>query len=96
MPEEGEEREEQRKKRKKGWAPMGGPEGWGPELWETQNFALSFPSPATFFFLSSLSWVSSRGIVVVFLKCRDHQMCTFGVLGLSCEAPAAPNEHWPE
>ena len=27
-----------------------------------------FPSPATIFILSSLSWVSSRGILVVFLK----------------------------
>ena len=54
-----------------------------------QNFALVLPSPATIFILSSLSW----GPFVefwVFLKRRGHQMCTFGVLGLSCEATAAP------
>ena len=33
-----------------------------------QNFALFFSSPATCFFLSSLSWWSFRGILVVFLK----------------------------
>ena len=36
----------------------------------------------------SKSWWSSRGILVVFLKRRGPEMCTFGVLGLSCEAPA--------
>ena len=52
-----------------GWGPEGGgEEGWGPEGWVAQNFALFFPSPATGSFLSSLSWVSSRGILVVFLK----------------------------
>ena len=45
---------------------------------------LKKPSPSTIFFLSFLSWVSSRGILVVFLKRRDPQMCTFEVLGLSC------------
>ena len=33
--------------------------GWGHEGWKAQNFALFFPSPATIFFLSSLSWGSS-------------------------------------
>ena len=52
-----------------------------------QKFALFIPSPATIFFLPSLSW----GPFVEFwwcLKRRDPEMCTFGVLGLSCEAPA--------
>ena len=66
-----------------------GPEGWGPEGWEpnprkggapkgggAQNFAFFFPSPATIFFLSSLCWGSSRGILV-FLKRRGRQMCMF-------------------
>ena len=59
-----------------GW---GGPEGGGPkpgsggprrvegpEGWEAKNFALFFPLPPQFLFLSSLSWKSSRGILVVF------------------------------
>ena len=37
------------------------------------------------FCLSLSLWVSSCGILVV-LKRRDPQMCTFGVLGLSCGA----------
>ena len=48
-----------------------------------QNFALFFPFPATIFFLSSL------GVLPLnfwwCLKRRGPQMCTFGVLGLSCE-----------
>ena len=48
----------------KGGAPQGGAPQVGPEGWEAQNFAL--PSPATIFILSSLSWGSSRGILVVF------------------------------
>ena len=51
----------------------------GPEGGEAQKFR--------FFFLSGRS---SRGILVVFMKRQNPQMCTFGVLGLSCEAPAAP------
>ena len=54
-----------------------------------------FPSPATIFILSSLSWGSSCGILVVFLKRRGPEMCTFGVLGLSCETPAAPPDNSP-
>ena len=39
----------------------------GPALrWTAQNFALFFLSPAGNFILSSLSWGSSRGILVVF------------------------------
>ena len=47
-----------------------------------------FPPPATIFILLPLSW----GPCVEFwwcLKRRGPEMCTFGVLGLSCEAPAA-------
>ena len=68
----------------KGAAPKGGPEGWG-----AQNFALFFPSPTTnfalFISLCVFSW-SFGGV----WKRRGRQMCTFGVLGLLCEAPAAP------
>ena len=64
-----------------------GPAGWGPEGWGAQNFAL-FPLPPQFaFFLLSLG-----GPFVEFwgcLKCPGPGMCTFGVLGLPCEAPAA-------
>ena len=59
---------------------------------EAQNFALFFHfSPPLFsFFPLSLSLL---GPFVEFwwcLKRRGAEMCTFGVLGLSCEAPAAP------
>ena len=64
-----------------GWGPEGwGPEGWGPKI---SHF---FPSPATIFFLSSLSEDSFRGILVVFLKRRGpalqkhHQNSTKGIL----------------
>ena len=82
----------------KGWGPEGvgqrrggAAKGWGPEGWGAQNFALFFPSPATIFTLSSLAWGSSRGIVVVF-EAPGPRMCTFGVLGLSCQTPAAPKQ----
>ena len=65
-----------------GGAPKGGPSSWDPEWWEGPNFRF-FPSPATFFILSSLSWESSRGILVVCLMRGDTQMSTLGVLGLS-------------
>ena len=67
-----------------GW----GPEGWGPEGWGARHFALFLLSPTGNFILSSLS----GGFLVEFwwcLKRRDAQMCAFGVLWLSCEAPAA-------
>ena len=35
-------------------------------------------------------WESFRGILVVFFEGRDPRMCTFGVLWLFCETPAAP------
>ena len=73
-----------------GWEPKpaksGGPEGWGPEGWAPEGWVdpkfSVFQCPATFF-LPSLG-----GLLVEFwwcLKRRDPQMCTFGVLGLSCE-----------
>ena len=62
-----------------------------PEGWRAQNFALFFPSPASSFALFVSHCVSSR---VFFFggnwKRRGRQMCTFGVLGLLCEAPASP------
>ena len=78
-----------------------GPEGWGPNPEKVGarkvgarrvgalNFALFFPLPPQNSFFSSLS----GGLLVEFwwcLKRRGAQVCTFGVLGLSCEAPAAP------
>ena len=67
-----------------------GSERWGPEGWEGPKFrAFSSLSHHRFALFVSL-WVSSRGILVVFGSARRTQMCTFGVLGLSCEAPAAP------
>ena len=53
--------------------------------WGEQNFALF--SLSCHMFLSL--WGSLRGILVVCLKCRGTEMCTFGVLGLLCDAPAA-------
>ena len=85
----------------------GGPKGGGPKPRKSgapkggapkggaQNFALFFPSSATMFFLLSLSW----GPCVEFwwcLKRRGPEMCTFGVLGLSCaspDSPRTPNVH---
>ena len=55
--------------------------GGALKSWEAQKFALSFPSPTTIFFHSSLSWGSSRGILVEF-EAPGPEMFTFGVLGL--------------
>ena len=63
-------------------------EGWGFEEWGAQKVALFLLSPTGNFILSSLSW----GFLVEFwwcLKRRDTLMYAFGVLWLSCEAPAA-------
>ena len=66
------------------------PPSAGPPLfrtalrWTAQNFALFSPLPPQNSFFSFLS----GGLLVEFwwcLKRRDPQMCTFGVLGLSCE-----------
>ena len=77
-----------------GWGPKGrGPKGGGPKgggrRVGAQNFALFFLFPAGNLILSSLS---KGGFLVEFwwcLKHRDAQICAFGVLWLSCEAPAA-------
>ena len=75
-----------------GWGArrVGGPKGGGPEGWGLKGggpkISLFFFSPTGKFILSSLS----GGFLVVFwwcLKRRDAQMCAFGVLWLSCEAP---------
>ena len=68
-----------------GW----GPEEWEPEGWGARNFALFFPLSRFPF----RSFCLSGGLLVEFwwcLKRRDPQMCTFEVLGLSCETLAAP------
>ena len=61
-----------------------GPERWGPKI--SRFF---FPLPPQFSFFSP-------SLLVFFvefwwcLKRRDPQMCTFGVLGLSCASPGGP------
>ena len=66
-----------------------GPQGWAPKGGEPKISRFFFPLPPQFsFFLPSL-----RGLLVEFwwcLKRRGPEMCTFGVLWLSCEARAAP------
>ena len=82
-----------------GWGSKGGrpnPEKVGPRrvvgarrVGGPKFRAFFFPVPPQNSFFSSLS----GGLLVEFwwcLKRRGAQMCTFGVLGLSCEAPAAP------
>ena len=78
-----------------GWGPEGwGPEGWGPEGWGPEGCGPNisrffFPSPATKFVLFFPLW----GLLVEFwwcLKRRGAQMCTFGVLWLSCASPGGP------
>ena len=70
---------------RKSGAPKGGAQkGGGPKI--SRFF---FPPPATIFILLSLSW----GPFVEFwwcLKRRGPEMCTFGVLGLSCASPGGP------
>ena len=60
----------------------------GPPFRRTaQNFALCFPSPASLHFRS---FSLSLGVFLWNfggLKRRGPEMCTFGVLRLSCEAP---------
>ena len=72
-----------------GGFPRRGAEGWGPEGWGPKISRFSFRRPPLFsFFLPLLrvvSWIFGRVI-----EGWDPQMCTFGVLGLSCEALAAP------
>ena len=59
-----------------------------PFPWIAQNFALFFSPPQNSFF-SLLSGGHLVEFWWCFLKRRDPRMCTFGVLGLSCEAWAA-------
>ena len=66
-----------------------GPEGWGPEGWGGPKFRAFFSLSRRKIrsFLPSLG-----GLLVEFWWCLKRggaQMCTFGVLWLSCEAPAA-------
>ena len=69
---------------------VGGPEGWGPEGWGAQNFALFYSlSRHCFHSFFGGRFVEFGGVI----EGRDPQMCTIGVLGLSCETPAAPEEH---
>ena len=76
-------------------APKGrAPKGGRPKI----SRFFFFPSPAPCSLFLSL-WVSSRGFLVVFGS-AGRQMITFGVLGLSSEAPAgfhttteSPNGH---
>ena len=55
-----------------------------------------FPSPTTIFFLSSLSYKSSRGILVVFLKAGTLTCATFGHSGCHVRLlgpPGLPSHH---
>ena len=74
----------------KGGAPKGGaPKWWGPEGWgpkfrafsslSRHSFLFFFPSLLVFFV--KFWWCLKRGCA---------QMCTFGVLGLSCASPGGP------
>ena len=65
-----------------------GPQGWGPERVGAQNFALFSVSRSQFRSLCLSLCVFSWFFGGVW-KCRGRQMFTSGVLGLSCEAPAA-------
>ena len=57
---------------------------------EPPKISLFFPFPATIFILFSLScWSFSLNFGSVF-EGRNPQMCTFGVLGLSCASPGGP------
>ena len=64
----------------------GGPKGGSPKF---RFFSLSRKSVLPFFPLMGVFSLNFGGV----LKCRDPQMCAFGVLGLSCEAPAAPKSN---
>ena len=70
----------------KGGGP-GGQEGWGPEGWRPEGWR---PEISRFFFsLSRHSFHSSLPLLgVLSWNFGGPEMCTFGVLGLSCEAPA--------
>ena len=72
----------------KGGAQKGGAQRVGPRRVGPRNFALFFslPPEISFFLLSG-------GFLVELwwcLKRRGPEMCTFGVLGLSCASPGGP------
>ena len=70
--------------KKKSVSKGGGPKGGGPKI---SRFFFPVPPQNSFFF--SLS----GGLLVAFwwcLKRRGPEMCTFGVLGLSCASPGGP------
>ena len=83
-----------------GWAP----EGWAPEGWGRKGGApkgglrrvggpkfRAFSSLSRHRFTLSVSlWVSFLVEFWWCLKCRGPEMCTFGVLGLSCASPGGP------
>ena len=56
---------------------------------DNPKFRFFFPSSCHNFHSSFSLLGSFRGILLVF-EGRNPEMCTFGVLGLSCETPAAP------
>ena len=68
-------------------------QGWSPEGWEAQNFALFFPLPPQFcFFL-----LSFLGPFVEFWWCLQHrgpEMCTFGLSGCRVKPPARDGVPW--
>ena len=75
----------------KGWGPEGwgpgGPKGGAPKGGGPKISRFFFPSPATVFYsFFHLFWSFSWEFWWC-LKRRDPQMCTFGVLGLSCASP---------
>ena len=77
-----------------GWGKVGvprvGPRRVGPRRVGAQNFAFFFPCPAAKFVLFFPLW---GGLLVEFWWCLKHrgaQMCTLGVLGLSCASPGGP------
>ena len=82
-----------------GWRPrrVEAPKGGGPNLEKVGPRRMGSPKFRAFFFplppQFSFFLLSFRGPFVEFwwcLKRRGRQLCTFGVLGLSCEALAAP------
>ena len=79
---------------------MGGPKGSGSQTLNKllgpkvggPKFRCFFPSPVTISFLSSLSWVSSRGLLVVF-EAPGPANARLEFLGFGVNPPVAPTEH---
>ena len=69
----------------------GGAQRVGPRRVGGPKFRAFFPSPATIFFHSSLSWGSSRGILVLFEALGPSNVHVLELLGCGVKAPAAPN-----